>query len=122
MSFTTASKRACANDSASTTTALPPRKLSHQNFVTTLPPTHSGDAIDVRGAPGKNAALALQIEEIRGQDLECMRHVAVPPLNSSDHGLFAAGLIIYGTDFRTSFASASGTRANSCSSSVEPRC
>jgi hypothetical protein len=46
--------------------------------------------IDVRGAPGKNAALALRIEEIRRQDLESQRHVAAPQLNSSEHGLFAA--------------------------------
>jgi hypothetical protein len=43
---------------------------------------------DVRGAPGKNAALALRIEEIRGQYLESLRHVSTPQLNSSEHGLF----------------------------------
>jgi hypothetical protein len=44
--------------------------------------------IDVRGAPGKNAALALRIGEIRGQYLECLRDVATPQLNPSEHGLF----------------------------------
>jgi hypothetical protein len=48
---------------------------------------------DVRGAPGKNAALALRIEEIRGQYLESRRHVAVTQLNSGEHGLFAARLL-----------------------------
>jgi hypothetical protein len=42
---------------------------------------------DVRGAPGKNAALALRIEEIRGQYLESLHHVATPQLNPSEHGL-----------------------------------
>jgi hypothetical protein len=43
---------------------------------------------DVRGAPGKNAALSLRIEEIRGQYLESLRYVATPQLNPSEHGLF----------------------------------
>jgi hypothetical protein len=44
--------------------------------------------IGVRGAPGKNAALGLRIEEFRGQHLKSPRHVAAPQLNSSKYGLF----------------------------------
>jgi hypothetical protein len=49
--------------------------------------------IDVRGAPGKNAALALRIEEIRGQYLESLPRVAAPQRNSREYGLFVTLLL-----------------------------
>jgi hypothetical protein len=46
--------------------------------------------IDVRGTPGKNAALALRIEEIDRRGSKSMSGVAAPQPNWREHGLFAA--------------------------------
>jgi hypothetical protein len=122
MSFTTANNRACANDSASMTTALPPRKLSHQNFVTTLPPTHTGDAHRCEGRPrqkcGARAANRRNPRAISGIAATCGSAAT-----KLDRIWFICNLVIvYGTDFRTSFLSSDGTRTNYSPSSMKPRC
>ncbi len=88
MSFTTASNRACANDSASTIAAQPPRKLSHQNFVTTLPPTHTGDAQRCEGRARQKCGARAANRRNRRAGPECLGGVATPQLNSGEHGLF----------------------------------
>ena len=99
MSFTTASNRACANDSASTITALPPRKLSHQNFVTTLPPTHTGDAHRCEGHArqkcGARAANRRNPRAISGMPVPCGG--AATKLERT--WFICSSNIIYGTDY-----------------------
>jgi hypothetical protein len=89
MSFTTASNRACTIDSASTIAAPPPRSLSHQNFIITVPPTLHGPCLsDVGGGPGRNTAQVARIEERRKLNWDFLRGVAAPQRNLNKYGLF----------------------------------